>query len=103
MFRIILLIILILSIFISSTFGKNFHVKQISRDLQTVVIMEDESSMEWEARKGDQIHEWTIIDIQPDQVILGQEPEEDLFMETQMIITVPSQHLIMEDKIIPRK
>jgi hypothetical protein len=103
MHKTILFMTIIFFIFASSVFGKNFQVKRVSEDFQKVVVVEDESKLELEVQKGDQINEWTIIDIQPDQVILRQEPEEDLFIENQMILRVPSQHIIMENKVIPQK
>ncbi len=101
MFKKITITMIIVIIFASLSAAKNFHIKKISKDLKSVVVVvEGESELEREVQKGEKIDDWTVMDIQPDHVILRQEPEEEWSMEHQMILRVPSQHIIMENQNI---
>ncbi len=77
-------------------------LKKFQRTIKRL-LFEDESGLEKEFRKADQIEDWTVIDIQADHIILRQEPEKEWLMENQVILRMPSQHIIMEDGAMPKK
>lgn len=102
--KIIFLILLILVTYSFPVFGKSLHVKHISKDLRVVVIADNDSKIERKLWKGDKFDEWTVVDIQPERIILHSEPDPITEMVTRMILNVPaSRENIIEDDGFHRK
>lgn len=86
--RIIVFLILIVFFSVSIALGQDFYVKSIAESHQTVVIGENGASKEWTVQKGDKVEGWTVVDIQPDEVVMRSEPDEWQLMVRQVTLPV---------------
>jgi hypothetical protein len=98
--NIVMILILLISLtWVPSVYAKNFQVKNIGEDGQTVVIKDNETNMEWEVKKGDDIDGWTVIEMDRDKVILEKQPDDELqpmYEQVELIIPNPKGTIVKQ-------